>query len=83
MVEGGSFGTFNQRVGLSGSQQNFNYAFNIQHWYSGSTPVTPLNQLAPGEQRNNDNYNNLTYSTKLGVNVTDSLAVNLVARYTD
>jgi len=56
---------------------------NIQHWYSGGTPVTPLNQLTPGEQRNNDSYSNLTYSTKLGANVTDSLAVNLVARYTD
>ena len=51
MVEGGSFATFNQRVGLSGSQQKFNYAFNIQHWYSGSTPVTPLNQLAPGKRK--------------------------------
>src|SRR5208283_6019264 len=31
-VEGGSFGTFNQRTSLSGSQDNFNYAFNIQHF---------------------------------------------------
>ncbi len=82
-VEGGSFGTFNQRVGLGGSQQNFNYMFNIQHFNSASTPVTPLNELAPGERRNNDNYDNWTYSTKVGANVTDSLAVNLVARYTN
>jgi vitamin B12 transporter len=82
-VEGGSFGTFNQRTSLSGSQDNFNYAFNIQHLQSTDTAVTPLNQLAPGEQRINDSYNNWTYSTKLGANLSDNLAVNLVGRYTD
>ena len=81
--DGGSFGTFNQRVGASGSQGNFNYVFNIQHYSSTGTPVTPLNELAPGEQRNNDTYNNWTYSTKLGANVTDNFAVNFVGRYTD
>jgi vitamin B12 transporter len=54
-VEGGSFGTFNQRLGFGGSQENFNYIFNVQHFRSTDTPVTPLNQLAPGEHRNNDN----------------------------
>lgn len=82
-VEGGSFGTFNQRASLSGSQAEFNYAFNIQHFQSTATPVTPLNLLAPGEQRINDTYNNWTYSTKLGANLSDNIAVNLVGRYTD
>ena len=82
-VEAGSFGTFNQRAGLSGSQADFNYAFNIQHFQSTDIPVTPLNELAPGEHRNNDSYDNWTYSTKLGANVSDNVAVNLVGRYTD
>src|SRR6185437_3708679 len=81
--EGGSFGTFNQATGLRGSQGEFNYSFNILHLQSKSIPVTPLDLLAPGEQRNNDYYNNWTYSTKLGANLSDNLAVNLVARYTD
>ncbi|MGO9629601.1 MAG: TonB-dependent receptor, partial [Xanthobacteraceae bacterium] len=81
-VEGGSFGTFNQRVGFGGSQENFNYVFNVQHYRSTDTPVTPLNQLAPGEHRNNDSYDNWTYSTKLGANITDTFGVNAVARYT-
>ena len=50
-VDGGSFGTFNQKASLSGSQDIFNYVFNIQHFQSTDTPVTPLNQLAPGEQK--------------------------------
>jgi vitamin B12 transporter len=82
-LDGGSFGTFNQAVALSGSQGEFNYSFNVLHLRSNSTPVTPLNLLAPGEQRNNDNYNNWTYSTRLGVNLSDNLVVNLVGRYTD
>jgi vitamin B12 transporter len=81
-VEGGSFGTFNQRVGFGGSQENFNYVFNVQHFRSTDSPVTPLNQLAPGEHRNNDSYDNWTYSTKLGANITDTFGVNAVARYT-
>jgi vitamin B12 transporter len=83
ILEGGSFGTFNQAIGLSGSQANFNYVFNVQHTRSTSTPVTPLNLLAPGEMRNNDSYNNWTYSTKLGADLSENVAVNLVGRYTD
>jgi vitamin B12 transporter len=82
-LEGGSFGTFNQTAGLSGAQGNINYAFNILHYQSTSTPVTPLNLLAPGQHRINDSYNNWTYSTRLGADLSDNLAVNLVARYTD
>jgi vitamin B12 transporter len=81
-MDGGSFGTFDQKIGVSGSQQNFNYVFNIQHFSSTDTPVTPLNELAPGEKRNDDTYNNWTYSTKLGANLTDNFAVNFVGRYT-
>jgi vitamin B12 transporter len=82
-LEGGSFGTLNQTAGLSGSQAQFNYAFNVLHLRTASFPVTPLNLLAPGEMRNNDSYNNWTYSTKLGANLSDNLAVNVVGRYTD
>jgi len=82
-TEGGSFGTTNERASLSGSQSNFNYVFNIQHFQSIATPVTPSYDLAPGETANPNFYNNWTYSTKLGYNVTDNLAVNVVGRYTD
>ncbi len=82
-LEGGSFGTTNERAGLSGSQGDFNYVFNIQHFQSASTPVTPTYDLPPGQQRNNDFYDNWTLSTKLGAKLSDTLALNLVGRYTD
>jgi len=82
-AEGGSFGTFNQAASLSGSQARFNYAFNIVHFRATSVPVTPLNLLAPGEARHNDNYDNWTYTTRLGARVADDVTVNLAARYID
>ncbi len=82
-TEGGSFGTTNERASFSGSQADFNYVFNVQHLQAASTPVTPSYDLAPGEGRNNDFYDNWTYSTKLGAKLTDTLSVNLVGRYTD
>ncbi len=82
-VEGGSFGTLDEAGGISGSADQFHYAANIQHAFSGGTPVTPGDLLAPGEARNDDRYANLTASTKLGFDVTDNFDLNLVARYTD
>lgn len=82
-VEGGSFGTFNQGAGASGSEGRFNYAFNVSHLRSMDTPVTPLDLLFPGTKRINDSYDNLTLSTRLGYDITQNLTVNFVARYTD
>jgi len=82
-VEAGSFDTFNQTGGVSGSLDQFHYAANIEHFHSGETPVTPLDLLAPGEKRIDDYYDNLTASSKLGFDVTDNFDLGLVARYTD
>jgi vitamin B12 transporter len=82
-IEGGSFDTFNQTAGVSGSADQFHYAANFQHLHSGSTPVTPSDYLQPGQARINDYYDNLTGSTKLGFDVTDTFDLGLVARYTD
>jgi vitamin B12 transporter len=82
-AEAGSFDTFNQAGGLSGSMDGFHYAVNVAHLHSGATPVTPLNLLAPGERRIDDYDDNLTGSTKLGFDVTDRFDLGLVARYSD
>src|SRR5580692_5401458 len=82
-AEAGSFDTFNQAAGVSGSLDGFHYAANLEHLHSGATPVTPLDLLAPGEQRIDDYYDNVTASTKLGFDVAENLDLGLVARYTD
>jgi vitamin B12 transporter len=83
MVEGGSFGTFNQIASLSGGDQRGNYAFTAAHFRTASTPVTPLELLPPGRPRINDSYDNWTYSTKLGVNLTPDFTLNWAGRFTD
>jgi vitamin B12 transporter len=82
-VEGGSFGTFNQAAGVSGSEGRFNYAFNATHLRSMNTPVTPSDALLPGERANDNTYDNQTYSTRLGYDFSRRFEVNFVARYTD
>jgi vitamin B12 transporter len=82
-LEGGSFGTFNQTGSVSGSQGGSNYAVNVEHFRSTDTPVTPLDLVVPGDRRNDDSYDNKTFSTKLGTRITDDLDVGVVARYVD
>ncbi len=82
-VEGGTFDSLNQTAGVSGSQEAFHYSANVAHLHSGSTPVTPLDLLAPGEQRHNDYYDNFTVSSKLGFDLTPDFDLGLVTRYTN
>ncbi len=81
-LEGGSFGTFNQNAGVSGSADRFHYSFNVEHFRATDTPVTPLDLLPPGQPRNDDLYDNVTVSTRLGADFSDQFGVDLVARYT-
>ena len=80
-AEGGSFDTFNQSASISGSDNGIHYSASVQHQLSGSTPVTPLNLLPVGQRRNNDSYDNLTATAKLGLDITDNFDLGLVTRY--
>jgi vitamin B12 transporter len=82
-LEGGSFGTFNQQGALSGSSGASSYVFNVDHFRSTDTPVTPLDLLPPGQQRNDDGYDNKSFSTKLATKLSDNLDVVVVAHYLD
>ena len=82
-IEGGSFGTFNQTGGISGSLARFNYNASIAHYRTTNTQVTPSDLVPPGRPINDDFYDNKTYATKFGANLTDNFDVGLVARYVD
>jgi vitamin B12 transporter len=82
-VEGGSFGTSNQAAGVSGSQDQFNYAFNVSHFRYTNQPVTPAYMVPPGGHVIGNAYDNKTLSTKLGAKVSENLTFNYVGRYTD
>lgn len=82
-LEGGSFSTFNQTAGVSGSVNGFSYNLNFAHYHSGDTDVTPVGIVPPGVPLNPDYYDNKTVSAKLGYQVTDDFDVGLVVRYVD
>ena len=83
MIEGGSFSTFNQTAGVSGSMARFSYNFDVAHYHTGDTQVTPLSLVVPGRTANPDYYDNKTLSTRLGVALTDNFDVGAVLRYVD
>src|SRR5262249_24619434 len=83
MIEGGSQGTINESASLSGAQSRFDYAFNVAHFRAGETPVTPERLLPPGRLAIPNFYDNWTFSTKLGADVSENLRFNYVGRYTE
>lgn len=82
-LEGGSFGTFNQTAGVSGSVARFSYAVDIAHFRTEDSEVTPPNLVLPGRPVNPDAYDNQTYSMKLGAALTDEIDLGLVTRLVD
>jgi vitamin B12 transporter len=80
-TEGGSFDTFNQRASVSGSDDGLHYMLSVDHVHAGATAVTPLSLLPPGQARNDDYYDGVQVSTKLGYDLTDNFDLGLVAHY--
>jgi vitamin B12 transporter len=82
-IEGGSFDTFNQMGEVSGSDGGFHYRATLQHLHAGATPVTPLDLLPPGQARNDDFFDGVTASTRLGYDITGDFDIGLVAQWSD
>ena len=80
-AEGGSFDTFNQRASVSGSDGGFHYVVTVDHVHAGATPVTPPSLLLAGEKRNDDFYDGVQASTKLGYDVSDHFDLGFVGHY--
>ncbi|MDU6730118.1 MAG: hypothetical protein E6471_25975, partial [Bradyrhizobium sp.] len=79
----GAYRSFNQTAGLSGSKDQFNYAFNIAHLHAGDVPVTPWQLLPPGRKAIGNAYDNVTASTRLGVDLNEAWTLNALVRHTD
>ena len=82
-IETGAYRSFNQTAGLSGSKDQFNYAFNIAHLHAGDVPVTPWQLLPPGRKAIGNAYDNVTASTRLGVDLNEAWTLNALVRHTD
>ncbi|UFZ08615.1 TonB-dependent receptor [Bradyrhizobium ontarionense] len=82
-IETGSYQTFNQSAGVSGAQDNVNYAVNVAHLHAGDIPVTPQQLLPAGQKAIGDAYDNVTASSKFGIDLNEAWTLNSVVRVTD
>lgn len=82
LAEGGTFNTRNFASGFSGSQDRFNYTFNVSNFHA-ETPVTPFRLLPPGQPELPDRYDNTTAATRLGYDLSEYVSFNYFGRYTD
>jgi len=80
-LEGGSFDTFNQSAGVSGSEGRFNYVFDFAHFHTGDVEVTPKDLVPPGRPTHGDWNDTKSYSTRLGADVSDNFALDFVMHY--
>jgi len=85
VIEGGSFGTLNEAVGARGRVGGFSYSFNASHSAVDGVTSTPRRILpADGTVPVLDNkYENWTFATKVGLEVSPNVAFNVAARYVD
>lgn len=74
--EGGSFSTFRENLGLSGSVDKFNYSLSASHLDSDG-----INKASNGFE--NDGYRDTVVSSKLGYKLFENSELSLVTRFTD
>jgi vitamin B12 transporter len=82
-VEGGSFGTFNQSAGVSGTLSRFSYDLDVAHFRNEDVQVTPSPLVVTGRSSKGNSYDNASVSTRLGTGLTDNLDVGVVAHFID
>lgn len=82
-AEGGSFGTFNQGGRVSGSEGIFDYSVGVQHLRQAALPVTPFELLPAGVPLRTAFTDIKAVSTKLGAQLSDTLRLNTVLRFSD
>lgn len=81
-LEGGSFGTFRARAGVSGAAGALDYAVSAGYFETGGETVSsPARRGALAAE--DDGYQNLTFSGKFGWAASDALDVTFVVRYID
>ncbi len=76
--EGGSFNTFKEKLGISGSIDKMDYSLSVMRMDSAG--VSKAANTAADED---DGYENTTVSAKLGYKVFDTANMDLVFRHTD
>lgn len=80
-AELGSHSTHRESAVLSGEKNNFNYSVAIGRLDTDGESIAAKKKLAPGGNTEDDNYENIVFSTRLGWKGFDSFEANFTARY--
>lgn len=80
-VEGGTQATFNQAAGISGASGRFDYRFSVEHFDTDGESITPKRNRPAGVAAEDDGFESVKASTRLGLQLTDNARVNLVGHY--
>jgi vitamin B12 transporter len=75
-AEGGSFNTFRESVGFSGSEKIVSYSFNLTEASSQGFPAAD----AKYGNTTPDGYNNLSLATRFGFQLSKALDIDVIAR---
>ncbi len=82
-LEGGSHSTFNQAAEISGAQGRFDYRLSVDRFDTDGESITPARNRPVGAGDEDDGYESINASTKLGVEVSNDIRFNVIARYVD
>jgi len=77
----GTQSTHRESAVLSGEKNNFNYSVAIGRLDTDGESIAAKKKLAPGSITEDDNYENIVFSTRLGWKGFDSLEADFTARY--
>ncbi len=77
----GTQSTHRESAVLSGEKNNFNYSVAIGRLDTDGESIAAKKKLAPGSITEDDNYENIVFSTRLGWKIFDSLEADFTARY--
>ena len=82
-LEGGSHGTFNQAAVISGAQGRFDYRLSVERFDTDGESITPARNRPAGAGDEDDGFESINASTKLGIRLGDGVRFNVIARYID
>ena len=82
-LEGGSFDTFNQYASVRGSHQKLSYSLNLQHTDTDGHSDLSSDFRQPNGVLDDDGHENMTVSSRLVFNASDTLEFDFSGRYID
>lgn len=82
-LEGGTDSTLNQAASVSGAYEKVDYRLSVERLDTEGQSVTPKRNRPDGVNSEKDGFENLSLAASGGVQITETVRANVVARYID